>query len=173
MSSHPYPRQALPRYSILNTPYSRCITSGQPSLWASGPLASNRTPRINQFLPFELLKGEAGESAVIDKEHDDGGASQCVGERDEFRPALQRLRQSGHVRLDGEDLQAGIREVCGDFDGGRFAQVVYVRLEGEPEAGDDGVLARGGADLRDDVMRLGVVDLPGGADETRFRRPHP
>ena len=74
--------------------------SGQPSLWASGPpglrasgpLASNHAPRINQLFTFELLKGEAGEGAVIDEEDDDGSAGEGVGERDEFRPALQRLR---------------------------------------------------------------------------------
>jgi len=37
-AAQPYPRQSLPRYSILNTPYSHCISSGQLSLWASGPL---------------------------------------------------------------------------------------------------------------------------------------
>ena len=73
-----------------------------------------------------------------------------------------------HVRLDGEDLQASGGEVRSDFDGGRFAQVVDIRFEGEAEAGDDGVQAGGGADLSDDVMRLGVIDLTGCADEARF-----
>ena len=58
----------------------------------------------------------------------------------------------------------------GDLDRGRFAEVIDVRLEGEAEAGDDGVLARGGADLGDDVMWLGVIDLASGAHEASFGR---
>ena len=72
------------------------------------------------------------------------------------------------MRFDGEDLQAGVGEMRSDFDGGRFAQVVDVRLKGEAEAGDGGARSRGGADLGDDVMRLGVIDLAGGAQEARF-----
>jgi hypothetical protein len=52
----------------------------------------HHSPRINQLLPFELLKGEAGEGAVIDEEDDDAGTGQRVGEGNEFRPALQRFR---------------------------------------------------------------------------------
>jgi len=69
-----------------------------------------------------LLKGEAGEGPVIDEEDDDAGTGERVGEGNEFRPALQRLRQGGHVRFDGEDFQAGVGEMRSDFDGGRFAQ---------------------------------------------------
>ena len=54
--------------------------AGQPSLWASEPLTSNNSPRINQLLPFELLKGEAGEGAVIDKQDDDGSAGEGIGQ---------------------------------------------------------------------------------------------
>ncbi|MEY3851307.1 MAG: hypothetical protein RI910_287 [Verrucomicrobiota bacterium] len=107
---------------------------------------------------------------MIDEEDDDAGAGERVGEGDELRPALQRLRQGGHVRLDGEDFQARIGEVRSDLDGGRFTEVIDVRFEGEAKAGDHGVLACGGADLGDDVMRLGVVDFAGGPQETRFGR---
>jgi hypothetical protein len=74
------------------------------------------------------------------------------------------------VRFDGEHLQTGVSEVRGDLDRGGFAEVIDVRLEGEAEAGDDGILARGGADLRDDVVRLGVIDLAGGAEKAGLRR---
>ena len=57
-----------------------------------GPSGPNHSARINQLLPFELFKGEAGERTVIDEEDDDAGAGERVGKRDEFRPALQSLR---------------------------------------------------------------------------------
>ena len=53
---------------------------------------SNRSPRINQLLPFDLLKGEAGESTMIDEEDDDAGTGERVGEGNEFRSALQSFR---------------------------------------------------------------------------------
>ena len=128
MSSHPYLGPATchpglhPTFALLHRP--------QASLHfcTSTP---NRSPRINQLLPFELLKGEAGEGAVIDEEDDDAGAGERIGEGNEFRPALQRLRQSGHVRFDGEDFQAGVGKMRGDLDGRRFAEVIDVRLQGE------------------------------------------
>ena len=52
---------------------------------------SHHSPRINQLLALELLKGETGEGAVIDEQDDDGSAGKRVGERNEFRPTLQRL----------------------------------------------------------------------------------
>ena len=88
-------RQALPRYSILHTQYSvftfALLHRPQASLHfcTSTP---NRSPRINQLLPFELLKGEAGEGAVIDEEDDDAGAGERIGEGNEFRPTLQSFR---------------------------------------------------------------------------------
>jgi len=94
-AAQPFPRQALPRYSILHTQYSdftfALLHRPQASLHfcTSTP---NRSPRINQLLPFELLKGEAGEGAVIDEEDDDAGTGERVGEGNEFRPALQSFR---------------------------------------------------------------------------------
>ena len=94
-SADPTSRQALPRYSILHTQYSdftfALLHRPQASLHfcTSTP---NRSPRINQLLPFELLKGEAGEGAVIDEEDDDAGTGERVGEGNEFRPALQSFR---------------------------------------------------------------------------------
>ena len=128
-----------------------------------GPSGPNHSARINQLLPFELFKGEAGERTVIDEEDDDAGAGERVGKRDEFRPALQSLRQSGHVRLDGEYLQSSVGEMNGDLDRRRFAEIIHVRLEGETETGDNGILTSGGTNLGDDMMRLRVVDLAGGA----------
>jgi hypothetical protein len=52
---------------------------------------SHHSPRINQLLAFELGESEASESTMIDEEDDDGGTGQRIGERNEFRPTLQRL----------------------------------------------------------------------------------
>ena len=115
MSAANYPVSGLPlseRMRCHRIP-TRCIpcqrvnwSTGQLTVHLSGQLANRSTdqlcmdgpsgphhaPRINQPLPLELLKGESGEGAVIDEEDDDGSAGERVGERDEFRPALQGLR---------------------------------------------------------------------------------
>ena len=57
-----------------------------------GPSGPHHAPRINQPLPLQLLKGEAGEGAVIDEEDDDRSPSERVSEGNKFRPALQSLR---------------------------------------------------------------------------------
>ena len=67
------------------------------------------------------------------------------------------------MRLDGEYFQSRVGEVGGNLDRRRFAEIIHVRLEGETETGDNGILTSGGTNLGDDMMRLRVVDLAGGA----------
>ena len=107
---------------------------------------------------------------MIDKEDDNGSAGERVGERNEFRPSLQRFRQGDYVWLDGEHLQSSISEMRGNLDRRRFTKVINVRLEGEAEASNDGVLTSGRANLGDDVMRLRVVHFPSRAQEARLGR---
>ena len=66
MSSHPYPLHSLPTCQLVNLS-TNVHPSGQLSLWASEPLSSNHSPRINQFLTGELGQGETGESTMIDE----------------------------------------------------------------------------------------------------------
>ena len=91
--SRPYPppsgrfgEPSLPIASLVNVPTGQLINS------CAGPSGPHHAPRINQLLPFELFKGEAGEGTVIDEEDDNAGTGECVSERNEFRPALQRFR---------------------------------------------------------------------------------
>ena len=80
---------------------------------------------------------------MIDEEDDDAGTSERVRERDEFHPALQSFRQSGHMWFDGEDLESGGVEMAKKLK--RKGLVVHAVGVGTPSGGPIRVIGETGS----------------------------
>ena len=64
----------LCRDAVPTLPIASLVNLSTGQLGMVGPSGPHHAARINQLLPLELLKSEAGESAVIDEQDDDGSS---------------------------------------------------------------------------------------------------